>query len=539
MKPNFRERTRTKKAGGSATRIIHSVFCIFLLSQSISAESYSEYRLDDLLIWEYGKKDLTGKGRFPDSAENRASVSKEKEREFSRDRISKDQTANNKIGKRSEEEIETEKKGTSQTENKTNPFYGNVTALYRGLTQKGGVWGEKPDRSFSRGILSPEVGWRNKGERVYHKILISPFLQYEENVVGTKTTTRGADAELLWITGWESPVFRMGIEAGRGYQRLDRNGFLFVGFLNYGEFQFHWKPLGITASVVGAQMQNSPLYTERDRNESPQRIVGGSVQMLENPFLQNFRIFYYLYKESRQEAVKGDFSVKAEPFRPYGAYQYYGFEFSSAKFYGLKIDLDGIQVLGSREYGLDSFRSYGTTQSTKGSLLGSRLVWERPEASYFLGGFYTSKDEELRIDRNSNGYAGIRTDPRGYGGKTSFLLMESLLIQEGNLFQEDGVAAKPNFENKGIRLVQFGVKKTWDRKWNVQGTVFNSSSSTGRGWEGNLTAGHQSEHSYILMSLSYAYVDPQKEKKIFFEEWEQEEPIRKYSRIYLSAGVYF
>lgn len=477
-------------------RFVFLLFCIFqILQVSVEAESYSGYRLDDLLLLKDGKKDLNGKGRFDET----------------------------------EKEIEA----------KPGNFYANATGLYRGLTQKGGSREEQADRSFSRGILSPEVGFRNRGERFYHKILISPFLQYEESIIGNKTATRGADGELLWITGWESPTLRVGIEAGRGYQRLDRNGFLFVGFLNYGEFQFHWKPLGITASAIGAQLQNSPLVTERDRNESLERISGGSVQILENSILQNFRIFYYLYKESRQEIVKGDLFLNASPFRPYGQFQYYGFEFSSAKFFGLRLDADAIHVSGSRQYGLDAYRSYQTLQSTSANLFGTKLVWERPEASYFLGGFYSSKDGDLRTDRNSNGYAGIRTDPRGYGGKTSFLLMESLLLQEGNVFSEDGTASKPNFENKGIQLLQLGVQKNWEQKWTAQGMLLSSSSPMGHGWEGILTGGYQSEYAYILMSLSYAYVDPQQEKKILFEEWRTKEVIREYSRVYLSAGVYF
>ncbi|WP_061286913.1 hypothetical protein [Leptospira interrogans] len=503
---------------------VFSIICIFLISKAVASESYSGYRLDDLLLLKDGKRDLTGKGRYdeiePDKDENLTKT---------REEINTNEAGKNEF---KEKESVGYKKQTTR-------FYGNGALIYRGLRQKGGVWGEKSDRSFSRGIFSPEVGWKYKGEQIYNKILISPYLQYEENVSGNKTITKGADGELLWIAGMESPNLRIGTEMGRGYQRLDRNGFMFVGFLNYGEFQIHLKKYGVSASMMGAQMQNTALYTERDRSESPQRISGGSIQILEKSWIQNFRIFYYLYKESRQDAVRGDLYRKEEPYRPYGAYQYYGFELSSSKFWDFRIDLDAIKVIGSREYGLDPFQSNDTTQTTKGSFIGSKIVWERPEAEYFLGGFYTSKDEELKIDRKSNGYSGIRTDPRGYGGKTSFLLMESLLIQEGNIFQEDGVVTRPNFENKGIKLLELGIKKNWDHKWTAQGMIVTTSSAIGRGWEGVLTGGYQSEHSYILMSLSYAYVDPQKEKKLFFEEWKVDEPKREYSRIYLSAGVHF
>ncbi|AKP25423.1 conserved exported hypothetical protein [Leptospira interrogans serovar Manilae] len=503
---------------------VFSIICIFLISKAVASESYSGYRLDDLLLLKDGKRDLTGKGRYdeiePDKDENLTKT--------------REEINTNEAGKN-----EFKEKESVGYKKQTTGFYGNGALIYRGLRQKGGVWGEKSDRSFSRGIFSPEVGWKYKGEQIYNKIIISPYLQYEENVSGNKTITKGADGELLWIAGMESPNLRIGTEMGRGYQRLDRNGFMFVGFLNYGEFQIHLKKYGVSASMMGAQMQNTTLYTERDRSESPQRISGGSIQILEKSWIQNFRIFYYLYKESRQDAVRGDLYRKEEPYRPYGAYQYYGFELSSSKFWGFRIDLDAIKVIGSREYGLDPFQSNDTTQTTKGSFIGSKIVWERPEAEYFLGGFYTSKDEELKIDRKSNGYSGIRTDPRGYGGKTSFLLMESLLIQEGNIFQEDGVVTRPNFENKGIKLLELGIKKNWDHKWTAQGMIVTTSSAIGRGWEGVLTGGYQSEHSYILMSLSYAYVDPQKEKKLFFEEWKVDEPKREYSRIYLSAGVHF
>ncbi|EKR17826.1 hypothetical protein [Leptospira interrogans] len=503
---------------------VFSIICIFLISKAVASESYSGYRLDDLLLLKDGKRDLTGKGRYdeiePDKDENLTKT--------------REEINTNEAGKN-----EFKEKESVGYKKQTTGFYGNGALIYRGLRQKGGVWGEKSDRSFSRGIFSPEVGWKYKGEQIYNKILISPYLQYEENVSGNKTITKGADGELLWIAGIESPNLRIGTEMGRGYQRLDRNGFMFVGFLNYGEFQIHLKKYGVSASMMGAQMQNTALYTERDRSESPQRISGGSIQILEKSWIQNFRIFYYLYKESRQDAVRGDLYRKEEPYRPYGAYQYYGFELSSSKFWSFRIDLDAIKVIGSREYGLDPFQSNDTTQTTKGSFIGSKIVWERPEAEYFLGGFYTSKDEELKIDRKSNGYSGIRTDPRGYGGKTSFLLIESLLIQEGNIFQEDGVVTRPNFENKGIKLLELGIKKNWDHKWTAQGMIVTTSSAIGRGWEGVLTGGYQSEHSYILMSLSYAYVDPQKEKKLFFEEWKVDEPKREYSRIYLSAGVHF
>ncbi|EMO42262.1 hypothetical protein LEP1GSC186_0385 [Leptospira noguchii serovar Autumnalis str. ZUN142] len=507
--------------------LVYFVICIFLISKEIAAESYSGYRLDDLLLLKGGKRELTGKGRY-DEIEPETYESSNKETKL---QSSNNENEAGKNGSKEKEGPEYKKQSTG--------FYGNGTLIYRGLRQKGGVEEEKPDRSFSRGIFSPEVGWKYKSERVYHKILMSPYLQYEENVNGNRTVIKGADGEFLWIAGMESPNLRIGIETGRGYQRLDRNGFMFVGFLNYGEFQIHLKKYDVSASAIGAQMQNAVLYTERDRNESPQRILGGSIQILEKPLIQNFRIFYYLYKEFRQDVVRGDLYRKEEPFRPYGAYQYYGFELSSSKFLGFRIDLDAIKVVGSREYGLDPFQSNNTTQTTNGSLIGSKITWERPEAEYFLGGFYTSKDEELKIDRKSNGYSGIRTDLRGYGGKTSFLLMESLLIQEGNVFQEDGVVTRPNFENKGIKLLELGVKKNWDHKWTAQGMIVTTTSSIGRGWEGVLTGGYQSEHSYILMSLSYAYVNPQKEKKLFFEEWKVEEPKREYSRIYLSAGIHF
>ncbi|AOP34563.1 hypothetical protein A0128_12310 [Leptospira tipperaryensis] len=483
-----------KKNGKRFLQKLIFLFCIVSPIATAIAESFPEYRLDDLLLLEEGKRDLKGKGRFTFP-----------------------------------------KKETSDSSS----FYVNATLLYRGLTQNGGKREEQADRSFSRGIASPEFGWSQKGERFYQQILISPFLQYEESIIGTKTTTRGADGELLYLSGWETPFWKLGMEAGRGYQRLDRNGFLFVGFLNYGEFIAQWKPMGLSFSAIGAQMQNSILYSERNADESARRISGGSLSISEKYGLENFRIFYYLYQESRQDSVKGDLFLKESPFRPGGRYQYYGFEFSSAKVFGLSLDLDGIAVSGSREYGINAFQSYRTSLSTFGTLLGSKLNWERPEATYFLGGLYTSKDPNLRTDSDSNGYSGIRTDPRGYGGKTSFLLMESLLLQEGTVFHEDGTTSRPNYENKGIQLFQAGARKTWEKRWTAQAMILTSSSPLGRGWEGIGTAGFQSEHSYILISLSYAVVDPQRQEKILFDEWAKKADKKEYSRIYLSAGVYF
>lgn len=55
-------------------RGILTFFCIFIIFQPILAESYSEYRLDDLLLLEDGKKELTGRGRFYNSRREEESV---------------------------------------------------------------------------------------------------------------------------------------------------------------------------------------------------------------------------------------------------------------------------------------------------------------------------------------------------------------------------------------------------------------------------------------------------------------------------------
>ncbi|RHX90132.1 hypothetical protein [Leptospira stimsonii] len=508
---------------------------IVLPMTMINAESFPEYRLDDLLLLQEGKRDLKGKGRFSYPTKDTEKIEKNED-------VSSRFNPNPSTNSSSASNLENAKDpypAMVETNRPNSTFYANATLLYRGLTQDGGKREEQAQRSFSRGIISPEFGWVQKKTNFYQQILVSPFLQYEESLIGTKTVTRGADGEFLYLSGWETPSWKLGAEAGRGYQRLDRNGFLFVGFLNYGEFFAQWKPLGLSFSAIGAQIQDSILYSERNRNESPRRISGTSFSLSDHYGIQNIRIFYYIYQESRQDPVKGDWFLKENPLRPYGRYQYYGFEFSSAPKAGLSLDLDGIVVSGLREYGLNAFQSDRTSVSTFGSMFGTKLNWQRPEATYFIGGLYSSKDPNLRTDSDSNGYSGIRTDPRGYGGKTSFLLMESLLLQEGTVFREDGTASRPNFENKGLQLFQVGARKTWEKRWTAQAMLLTSSSPMGRGWEGIGTAGFQSEHSYILMSLSYALVDPQKQEKILFDEWTKKADKKEYSRIYLSAGVYF
>ncbi|PJZ54920.1 hypothetical protein CH380_02745 [Leptospira adleri] len=521
-----------------------SVLLFWILSSvhSLRSESFPEYRLDDLLLLEGGKRDLKGKGRFSFPEKDWDIQKKEYENlsETGTTAATKGKTineGNNAAGADSNSgEIGEENRNSIRPDSS---FYLRAALLYRGLTQDGGKREEQAQRSFSRGIASPEFGWALKKSRFYQQILVSPFLQYEESIIGTKTAARGADGEFLYLSGWETPTWKVGLEAGRGYQRLDRNGFLFVGFLNYGEFYARIKTIRLSFSAIGAQMQNSILYSERNANESPRRISGGSFSLDEKKLIENFRIFYYIYQESRQDPVKGDLFLKESPLRPYGRYQYYGFEFSSSKVWGWSLDLDGIAVSGSREYGLNAFQSYRTSRATYGTLFGSKLNWERPEAAYFIGGLYTSKDPNLRTDADSNGYSGIRTDPRGYGGKTSFLLMESLLLQEGTVFKEDGTSSRPNYENKGVQLFQAGVRKNWEKRWTAQATILTSSSGMGKGWEGIGTAGFQSEYSYILMSFSYAIVDPQKQEKILFDEWTKKADKKEYSRIYLSAGVNF
>lgn len=65
--------TRKKKSKEFALReskiknlkfIVYFIICIFLISKEITAESYSGYRLDDLLLLKGEKRELTGKGRY-------------------------------------------------------------------------------------------------------------------------------------------------------------------------------------------------------------------------------------------------------------------------------------------------------------------------------------------------------------------------------------------------------------------------------------------------------------------------------------------
>lgn len=418
-------------------------------------------------------------------------------------------------------------------------LYVSLYAWTKGDSQKGGVAEDFARKSYGRISIAPEIGWVRKDDKNEFLFLVSPILSYSETNDTKREVYRLSDSEAIASYSRDFGFLKLRGEGGRGFQRLDRYGFLFSNILNYAEIGWEFRDLHLRGGFLAGEFSSFRAYSDRDRTESPLRIVGGDLVWEPETISKSLRVFHYEYGEPRQEAVKPDLFQKEEPFRAYGFFRYSGAEWESRDYWKMKWELTATHLEGRRENGTSPWNSYGTRQTTNSWMGTLGTTWKEDTLSLFARGLFAKEDSTFRIDKNSDGYSPIKGDPRGFLAPFSILLLRDFSAKQDGIFSGIDSPRKPVFENSGIQYYQLGATKEWGGGWSTTLAGGFGISYIGRGLELLAVSGWKGESGYIVGGLAYAWVNPGREESVLIDEIRRSVPEREYFRWYASGGIRF
>lgn len=418
--------------------------------------------------------------------------------------------------------------------------FGVQTELISGgrfQSQKGGLDSEKANRYYSQGnVTTPTLfyyasqGW-NLG------ILLAPRITLSEGRVVEKEVRTIYDSEATALLSKEISGIQVAVEVGRGFNRLDRYGFFFVGMANFGTLSIsHTSGFRITGIHLNAkpELENwfGPPWIGYRRV-----IYGAFISSEKTLFWEEFRFFHYVCSDPNHNSNGQILSGQ----RTSGRYSYSGMEFQSRKFLETwAVDLAGIRLLGESK---SSTNPWSEEKLATNSYLGYFSLHSKCEKfSFALAGLITRKDQKDRLDSNSNGYASNFTEPRVLGGYSSFLLYQSLDLIHPPQFRDVPTKENPNFENKGNRIYGIQMGMDWISFFRTDLFFNRSDSVMGKGSEviGKLSfLTNEYGKLFAQMSASYTMMDPNTKRVWITEPFTEEEPKKEYIRFYLSLGTQF
>lgn len=486
------------------------MFLVFFTTTSLFSESYSSHRLDDKNYLFGGRKNLYNEGRI-ESVLPQKYLTSEKPM------------------------YETESFSDISIKQYLSPkFY----------SQKGGDKEDLARRYATQVSYSPElVGFKKAGNTKY-MLLISPILSYREDFQLKRNVIRPADGE--FITAWklDENHFSLNLEGGRGFQRLDAYGVLFSGITNYAETNFYWKPLDIKFSLLGLSYNYLQENFTIRANNINNKLIGGNLLFQSIPWINRLQIFNYQILEPGQIAEK-EYLQEDRPFKPKGKFSYRGFELKTKDFFAkINSELGVFSVTGYRDYAEYSYQAYNNINKTNGFLSYLVLNFLFEKLDFRTGGLYATKDKSTSLNRAHNGYSSLLSDVRIFGGKSSFLLMETVNQKNGTLFREFDSTKENRYDTKGMELVSLGISYNISQNLQLSGILNHVSSGIGIGNEGILSAIYHLTSSnwgsgFLLTSICLARVNPVTQKKILYDEFRVDPDIKEFTRFYISGGFYF
>ncbi|TGK21907.1 hypothetical protein EHO61_01340 [Leptospira fluminis] len=463
----------------------------------IFGDSYPKYRLDDSSLLNDGNIPVLSSGRFARTQEDPAKI-------------------RTKSG-----------------------FYADPYVFGRSFSQKGGVQSDQASKTSAKGVFSPEFGWIGNSSRWETMILASPYLTYMEKEDSKTQTYKLTDGEALASLGLNLSFLSFRIEGGRGFQRLDSAGFLFASLANYAEFGWSIKSLNLKGSLLGLEFQSRLSYLPKENSESPLGVRGGDLVWEPDKLWKRLRFFHYQYSEPRQEAVPASFFQTAQPFQAYGFYRYSGTEFEFLKWQEWKWEGSFIRLEGRRENGKDAYDSYHTRQTTNSFLATVSTTYETGPVSIFVRGLFSRADRTFRTDDRSDGFAGIKGDPRGFLAPVSILLLRDFQAKQDAPFAGIDSYRKPVYENDGLQYYQAGLRKELPGGWSATLATGFGISYIGRGLELIAAGGWKGEAGFALFGAAYAWVKPGQDESVLLDEIKRPIAVREYFRWYASAGLRF
>lgn len=412
-------------------------------------------------------------------------------------------------------------------------------------SQKGGDKEDLANRYANQVSFSPEIVLFKNTDNSKYLLLVSPILSYREDFHLKRNVNRLLDAEILMAWKLDKVLYSLNLEGGRGYQRLDAYGVMFNGFANYGEMNFYWKPLAIKLSLLGLSYNYRQDNFTMRANDTNDKLFGGNVVFESLPFIQHLQVFNYLVIEPKQIAER-NFYQEDKAFKPQARLNYRGFELKTKDFLSqINLELGLFSVKGYRDYAEYSNQAFNHISNTNGFLSYLALNFAFENLSFRTGGLYATKDRSNSLNREHNGYSSLLSDVRIFGGKSSFLLMETVNQRNGTVFREFDSKRENLYDTKGMELINFTLTYAFSQNLQITGILNHVSSGLGVGNEGILSTLYhfkstQADNSgFLLFSVCVAWVNPITQTKILYDEFRVDPAIKEFTRFYISGGVYF
>ncbi|MDX1959078.1 MAG: hypothetical protein SFU98_10935 [Leptospiraceae bacterium] len=460
-------------------KILLILLYILLSYDSIFSETYSDHRKDDLLYWNGGKKTLEFLSR-------------------------KETTTGKQIFQNGQLRILNRKL---------------INTSY--YTQKGGEDREGISRYSGFGRLDLELGLLTNN----FFLIVSSKPNYKEEKVYDKEIQKKSIREVIIGTNVEYNNFKFYLQGGEGFQRLDSYGLFFSGYSRFVESSIHYLPFGITMN----------FFQIARTDDLRKRITGASLSFFENFFIKRNTFTYSSYIEDRILGIPQTILNERRDEEPKGEYRYFFWELETNPIKNFTFELGVFGVKGKRVYSNPFYIGNSPQIATDGRLYYAKLNSNITLADISIGGLYSRKDRS-RNDSENNGYSGISTSPRIFGGASSFLLnLESNLIDRG-VFSN---SSTPEFQNKGIQMVSFEISKKFSESFGMnfflnRGIVF-----LGNGYEGIVQGIYKNSYGFFLISYTHARLRSQDISPVLTNTIGVLEKEKAFDRFYLSAVLEF
>jgi len=482
----------------------------FFLTNEVFSESYKEHRADDLNYANQGRKTIVNQGRIETSA--------------------------------------SKKKQTETKENQDNSESGLLLSSYltpKFYSQRGGDKEDLAGRYANQVNFSPELVGYKKADNTKYMLLFAPIVSYREDFQLKRNVNRPVDTELIAAWKLDSKDFSLNFEGGRGFQRLDAYGVLFNGMANYAETNFHWKLIAVKLSLLALSFNYKQENFTMRANNTNDKLYGGNLLFNSIPYLSHAILFNYLLYESGQISERQTLQEDKQ-FKPQGKFNYRGFELKTKEFFDLvNFELGLFSVNGMRDYAENANQKINNISKTNAFLTYTALNFNFGKWKLRTGGLYASKDKSTSLNRAHNGYSPLLTDARIFGGRSSFLLMETVNTRNGTLFREFDSTKENFYDTKGMELLSLSLSYQLSQTIQVTGILNHTNSNLGIGNEGIFSMLYKFPNDsgenlgFLLGSFCFARVNPVTRKKILYDEFRVEPDLKEFTRFYFSAGLYF
>ncbi len=467
-----------------------NLFLVFVLAISfpisILSESYSSYRLDDFLYLDNGIRKFVYGTRF------------------------------DLIHSPAAKDYESSQRVTNSSEFS---WGWNMYSSGNYLTQKGGRKSNETSFYENLATISPEIYSELSfiNLKFFYVGGVNSFLGENRKAKIEKDT--GIDVESL--IGLKSNTTY--IQAGRGFYRVDKCGFLLNSSMNFIEGAYFLHTDGFYIEFRGIFGNTNPEKQDISSglsNHERRNIQGG---LIRGSFIQwklDWNAFGILQRRLKQ------FPSYTEDFYPGEEYKYLGVELGYGITKYLNLDLGGIGWIGTEDRYIPLIFQESSVRSREGILYYINLEYRlNTKNKLGLSGILERKHR----------FPDINSKNRFMGGDSSILLN----LREHPVFLPLDFTKNTSIEGGGIFWVYrlFSIHEYLAYlKWNVNTT----SSYYGLGWEGIASLGLKNDLlGFVFLSFAHARILPNVSSGLVVEEIQVPLKEERYERIFISGGIVF